>query len=399
MADNPSGMSSNNGPETDGAGAAAASGRVDLEQVRPILPALVDSLSDAVVVVDREHRVVAANRRYIEVFGSTNEVLGTVCREVLNCPERMPAHQTGRDETCAACEVFALKRPQRRVRSLPSHRGHTHRWEGTFSPVMDAGQEVAYVVEVWRDISEMSRLESQLSHSERLASLGLLAAGVAHEINNPVASMLAGVESLLRWLRRSGLDPETASEAREVLEVLESEARRCGETTEKLMLLAQPYQVAAGWCDLNRAVRDTETLLRYALRKQNVRIVDQLSPTLPRLWGRDSGLRGACMNLMMNAVQAMPAGGTLTVRTRRLNDRVALEIEDTGPGIPPELFDRIWDPFFTTKPVGQGTGLGLSITSGIVSRHGGTIRAENLAEGGARFTVELPIAGSGGEGE
>jgi two-component system, NtrC family, sensor kinase len=250
---------------------------------------------------------------------------------------------------------------------------------------------------VWRDITDRSQLESQLSHSERLASLGMLAAGVAHEINNPLASILAGAESLGRWLQRvEGLDPAERHEAIEVIQLLERETQRSRETTDKLLLLAQPYRQAPVWVDLNRAVRDTLALLGYQMRRQNVEAVEELDPGLPLLWARESGIRGVFMNLCMNAVQAMPAGGTLTVRTRSAGNRIRCDIEDTGTGIDPEHLARIWDPFFTTKPVGQGTGLGLSITQRIVHRHGGTIRVQSGPGQGARFSLELPTAGPGG---
>ena len=145
-------------------------------------------------------------------------------------------------------------------------------------------------------------------------------------------------------------------------------------------------------------MRDTLTLLRYAMKRQGVAVEESLDPELPAIWARESGMRSVCMNLMLNAVQAMASGGTLLVRTTAAGVHVIMEIADTGPGIAPKLIDRIWDPFFTTKPPGSGTGLGLSITQRVVTRHAGHITAENRPEGGARFTVQLPVMGPGGEG-
>ncbi|HEU5311672.1 MAG TPA: ATP-binding protein, partial [Candidatus Eisenbacteria bacterium] len=304
-------------------------------------------------------------------------------------------------ETCAACEVLQERVPTKRLRVAPDATGAQRRWEGTLSPILGADGEVSHVVEVWRDISERSRLESQLGHSERLASLGVLAAGVAHEINNPLAGVVMGIESLERWLApvSAGGDAR-AREALDVLAMLERESRRVREIVEKLMLLAQPYSVDAVWVDLNRAASDTADLLRYQAQTQTVRVSLELDPSLPLVWAKETSMRSVCMNLMMNAVQAMPAGGDLTVRTAQARpERVRLEILDTGKGIASEHIDRIWDPFFTTKPTGQGTGLGLSITNRIVHRHGGEIHAENRPSGGACFTVELPVQGPGGTGD
>lgn len=248
--------------------------------------------------------------------------------------------------------------------------------------------------EAWRDVSERMRLEGQLSHSERLASLGILAAGVAHEVNNPLASVLAAVEALRRRLVRSGIGVPPDVEA--LLDVLERETSRVRSISDKLMLLAQPYSETPVWLDLNRAVEDTAALLRYQTEKQRISLDLDMATSLVAIRARESGIRGVCMNLMMNAVQAMPEGGLLTVRTKNSSGGVALEVTDTGPGIPPEHMDRIWDPFFTTKPTGKGTGLGLSIVQRVIARHGGSIHAENRPGSGARFLVELPERGPGG---
>ncbi len=372
--------------------------RMDLAAIHQILPQLIDSLGDAVLVVDRSQRIVAANRRYVEVFGrGVERIAGSICIDAVRCPEAASGIEP---ERCGTCDVLKLKIPTHRLRVVPDGTGAQRRWEGTFSPVLGPSGDISHVVEVWRDVTERSRLESQLGHNERLASLGILAAGVSHEINNPLASIVAGIESLQRWLDqdegRAG-DPR-AGDALETLTLIEREARRVREITDKLMLLAQPYSVAPVKVDLNRAAADMLRLLQYQMQRQRVRAEEELEPDLPPIWAKETGIRSICMNLMMNAVQAMPTGGTLAVRTtRRGSGHVRLEVRDTGPGVAPELLARIWDPFFTTKPTGQGTGLGLSITQRIVARHGGRIHAENLPEGGARFIVELPIEGPGGE--
>jgi len=193
-----------------------------------------------------------------------------------------------------------------------------------------------------------------------------------------------------------GCQPD--AEILELLEVMERETRRCRDISDKLTLLAQPPTGPSAWVELNHSVSDTLTLLGFAMKRQGITVVESLDPNLPVIWARESGMRSVCMNLMLNAVQAMPGGGTLWVKTAAAGDRVSLEVADSGPGIALEHFDRIWDPFFTTKPPGSGTGLGLSITQRIVARHAGHITAENRAEGGARFVVEIPVMGPGGEG-
>ena len=360
------------------------------------LPRLIDAMSDAVVIVDRTGNVIAANRRFAEAFGLEGRPMdGAPCPRAGNC---MPVGSSVSGPPCLACDIAHQREPRRALQVVPDGSGQQRRWEGTLNPVLDDEGEVSMVVEVWRDVTDRTQLEAQLSHSERLAALGMLAAGVAHEINNPLASLLAGVESLQRWLARANLaanhEPE---EAAEVLEVLERETRRCRETTDKLLLLGQPLSTHPGWVDLNRAVNDTLALLRFAIRKQGITPTTELDVDLPLVWGREGALRGVLMNLCMNAVQAMAEGGQLTVRTSHSGERVRIVVEDDGPGISPDHQPRIWDPFFTTKPVGQGTGLGLSITQRIVVSHGGSVQVESQPGAGARFTVSLPLQGVGGQ--
>jgi PAS domain S-box-containing protein len=382
-------------PESSATVPGGAPARPDLEAVRDLLPGIVDALTDAVVIVDSERRVAASNRRYAEIFGTRRvDLIGSACTDERHRPEA----DTGSPARCAVCEVIARSAPARRLIAVHDDRGAVRRYETTFSPIPGAGTPVTHVIEVWRDITERSQLEVQLSHSERLASVGILAAGVAHEINNPLASMLAGTEGLARWIQRAQFDAASVEEAAEIVKLLEGEILRCRDTTQKLVLLGRSYETIPGWIDLNRAVRDTLALLSYEMRRHNIETAADLDPGLPAIWAREAAIRGMCMNLMINAVQAMgSAGGTLTARTRRNGDHVTLAIADTGPGIAPEHLERIWDPFFTTKPVGQGTGLGLSITSRIVARHGGRIGVDSSPGRGTRFDVELPVHGPGGE--
>jgi len=362
---------------------------------REILPAVIEALIVPAAIVDRDRRLVVENHRYREVFGDSRpDLAGTAC----TAERHADADQGGGHPRCRVCQVFETRAPLRQHVQLPDANGAMRRYDATFSPIPDARGEVEMVLELWRDITERSQLEVQLSHSERLASLGLLSAGVAHEINNPLASMLAGVETLQRWLARGPFQAADVAEAGEIVQMMEQQIERCREVTEKLKRLGRSYDLAPAWVDVNHAVRDTLALLGYELRRSEIESVVDLAADLPEIWAREAAVRGVCMNLMLNAVQAMSAGGRLTVTTRGDREKITLAISDTGPGIPPEHLNRIWDPFFTTKSVGQGTGLGLSITHRIVSHHGGQITVDSAPGKGARFEIELPIHGPGGEG-
>lgn len=240
-------------------------------------------------------------------------------------------------------------------------------------------------------------LVARMSHRERLASLGVLAAGVGHEINNPLASIMAGIRSLARLLDGGLASPADLDEAREICQLLEREVDRCKETTDKLRLLAQPYSSTPREMDFNLVVADTLSLLRFQMRHQGIELEEALDPDLPSMWARDSGMRSVCMNVVLNAVQAMPDGGRLRVSTAERDGGLEFTVQDSGPGISEDVLERIWDPFFTTKPPGQGTGLGLPVTAAIVRRHAGSIRVDHPVEGGARFTIRLPFRQSEGD--
>jgi hypothetical protein len=366
--------------------------RDDVVLLRSVLPRLIEAMSDAVIVLDRRGLVVAANRRFSEAFGASGiAVAGRPCPRAGDCLRDGSAEE----KPCVGCEIARTRTSHRALQYLRDASGQQRCWEATINPVFDETGEVSMVAEVWRDITDRSKLEAQLSHSERLASLGLLAAGVAHEINNPLAAVLAGVESLERLVDRAALPADEAAEAAEVLQLLKQETRRCSETTAKLLLLGQQHSSHPVMMDFNRAALDTLSLLSFATRKQQISVHTELAESLPRVRGREGALRGALMNLCLNAVQAMPEGGNLTVRTRLAGSHVECDVEDDGPGILPEHLNRIWDPFFTTKPVGQGTGLGLSITQRIVTTHGGDIRVASTPGHGARFTLTLPTDARG----
>jgi len=362
---------------------------------RDLLEVAFDLAPAGMLVVDAAGAILLVNREIERMFGYTrDELIGRPVDLLVPAGMRAP-HAEDRQRYQSA----PSSRPMGAGRDLFGLRrdGSEIPVEIGLNPIQaDRGPLVLGTVVDISARRERKALEAQLSHSERLASIGMLAAGVGHEINNPLASLMAIVESLGRLLQRGLNSDADRAEALETVQLAEREVTRCRETTDKLVLLAQPYSVAPNWMDLNRAVVDTASLLRHQMNKQGIEWRSELETTLPPLWARESGVRGVCLNLMMNAVQAMPEGGTLRVVTRRSGAFAEMWVEDTGPGIPPEHLDRIWEPFFTTKPAGQGTGLGLFVTQSIVVRNGGTIRAENLPGGGARIVFCLPFEGPKG---
>jgi two-component system NtrC family sensor kinase len=237
---------------------------------------------------------------------------------------------------------------------------------------------------------EKEIMNEQMLEAGRLASVGELAAGVAHEINNPVAIMTeeAGwIEDLLEdenpW--------ESEAEIRRALAQIKTQGGRCREITHKLLSFARKIDPTAMPLDLNQAVEEIAELSEQRARYASVRIVADLASDLPEVRVSASELQQVLLNLINNAIDAMDSqGGRLTLRTRKLGKDVQLEVADTGRGIPPANLQRIFDPFFTTKPVGKGTGLGLSICYGAVKKMGGDISVSSKVGEGAVFRVRLP---------
>jgi PAS domain S-box-containing protein len=249
-----------------------------------------------------------------------------------------------------------------------------------------------------RDVSERKKLDDetrdiyhQLLQAEKMAALGQTISGVAHELNNPLATIISWSE---RLSQRSELDEPV----RRGLETILSESERAARIVRNLLTFARKRQTTRAMVDVNQVVRETLALRAYEQRISNIDIIDALAAGLPQVFADGHQVQQVLLNLVINAEQAMLAAkgrGTIVVRTWHDADQesVILEINDDGPGIPDELQPKIFDPFFTTKEVGKGTGLGLTVAYAIVQEHGGRIRLESYPGVGASFYVELPVTG------
>ncbi len=238
---------------------------------------------------------------------------------------------------------------------------------------------------IFDDITERAELERKLVEADKLSSIGLLAAGVAHEVNTPLAVISTYAQMLARQL--SGDEQKSR-----LLEKIAQQTFRASEIVNSLLNFSRTAPTEFTEVDLNVVVRETLSLIEHQLTKQNIRIELQLEEPLPRIRGNASKLQQVFLNLFLNARDAMEAGGVLRVRTWSTEESVIAQVADTGKGIPPEILSRIYDPFFTTKGPRKGTGLGLSVTYGIVREHGGTIEVESLPGAGTCFHLDFPKA-------
>ena len=261
----------------------------------------------------------------------------------------------------------------------------------TAAPLGAAGEKATHLVLLVDDITLAKRLEQRMLLTERLTTAGRLAAGVAHELNNPLATIAGCAESLQARTRDGEFSSfPDADDLRHYLALIEEEAYRCKEITSSLLQFVRDPGVRRTPTDLNGLVQKAVELLSHQSRFSGRRFVEELDPELPLVTLNEGQMRQVFLGLASNALEAMEAVGTLTVRSRQRRGEIEVEFEDEGQGISDELLGRIFDPFFTTKPPGQGTGLGLAIAQGIVADHGGRIEVTSRLGKGSLFRVVLP---------
>ncbi|MDZ7373718.1 MAG: ATP-binding protein [candidate division KSB1 bacterium] len=239
---------------------------------------------------------------------------------------------------------------------------------------------------------ELERAQAQMIQAERMASLGKMAASVAHELNNPMSGILGLAKYVRRRLDRLDVEPELKAEMSRDLEVIENEAKRCGNIVKNLLLFAREGREGFSPVDLNDVLSRALVLVSHHLELSGVRLESELAPGGCHVVGNADELKQAFLALLINAVEAMPDGGTLRVRTEATegDGKVRVEITDTGVGIPDDVLPHIFEPFFTTKRGGEALGLGLAVVYGIVQKHQGRIDVKTKVGEGTTFTIELP---------
>ncbi|HYU28132.1 MAG TPA: ATP-binding protein [Gemmatimonadales bacterium] len=351
----------------------------ELESQHNFAARIIDSLPVGLYVIDRDYRIRAWNRkREAGTQGvSREDALG---REVFEVLDRQPRELLKQEFD----RVFDTGEIQQ-VEMDSQATGDTRHYRITKIPMRLDDEDISHVITIGEDVTAWRQAQQRLSQSEKLAAIGQLAAGVMHEINNPLATILACSEALaLRF-----------GEQDEYLKIIDTEVQRCRRIVDGLLDFSRPKQSGhKASTDIVAVIEQTLFLLKHHDRFKWLTIERQFSTGLPPFPADAERLVQCFMALMLNAMDAMNARGVLTVRTQRnpqRHDEILVEFIDTGTGIPQEDLPKIFEPFFTTKPQGRGTGLGLSVAYGIVEEHRGRIEVESQMGVGTNFKVFLPV--------
>jgi len=351
--------------------------------------AIIDTLPLSLYAIDRDYRIVAWNRnRELGELGlPRGAVLGKDIFEVLTKQSRqLLEREFG--------QVFATGEIHRVEQETLTASGETNYWLISKIPMRaDENDQVTHVITVGENITTRVKAHRAVARAEKLAAVGRLAAGVVHEINNPLATIAACAESLEKRIEEGAFNNSPdVEDLHEYLGLIRDEAFRCKSITNGLLDFSRLRAGQRVPVDMTEVIKATGRLVTLQERGDNIQIVIEAAADLPRVSGDAGQLQQAVIALATNAIDAMPEGGTLTLTAICSNSRVLIKVRDTGIGIPPENMNKIFDPFFTTKDVGRGTGLGLAVCYGILSDHGGRLDVRSSLGIGTTFTITLPVA-------
>jgi len=358
------------------------------EDQRRFIEKVMDSLPVGLYVIDRDYRVQAWNRkRETGMQGvSREEALGRTVFEILH---RQPAETLRREFD----EVFRTGRIQTlHMESAASGDTRTFRISKIPMRLTDGG--ITHVIAIGEDVTEWREAQERFAHAEKLAAIGQLAAGIMHEINNPLATIAACAESLslrLEDQRREGADPPRDGD--EFLKIIDNEVHRCKRIVDGLLDFSRPKSVTKASTSINDVIEHTLFLVKHHARFKKLRVETTLAENLQRVTANREQLVQVFMALLINAVDAMEEQGIITLRTRRgrgAHEAVVAEVVDQGVGIARSETSKIFEPFYTTKAPGRGTGLGLSICYGIIADHNGRIEVDSTPGAGSTFRILLP---------
>ncbi len=346
---------------------------LEIARLKDFSENIVESLNVGVLAVDLDGIVESWNTRMEQLFGVTRqEAVGRQLTSLL--PEDLAREIAARGDQEQITGIYKQRL---------QHQGKSLTLNVSITPLVSKSSERIGRLLLFDDVTQRERMEEQMSQTEKLTSLGLLAAGVAHEVNTPLAVISNYIQMLAKQMPEG--DPRHS-----IIEKIVKQTFRASEIVNNLLNFSRTGLAEAADVDVNRVVEETLSLMAHPLKISHIQVVKQLGEPLPPVRGSANKLQQVFLNLFLNARDAMPGGGMLEVRTAAHNGTVEIEVADTGAGIAREHINRIFDPFFTTKPNGRGTGLGLSVSYGIIKEHAGKIDVRSAPGKGTSFHLELP---------
>ena len=352
-----------------------------VEAAKKIWEQTFDAIPDGIIVHDHQMQIVRCNAHAADMMEMRpTEAIGMTCSNAFArlFGERAAAYHMG--ESRGTASSFELQAEDGR------------RYLVAVAPLDEVGDQPGSVI-TWSDVTELSDMQEQLARSRRLATVGQLAAGVAHEINNPLATITTCAEAARRNMRKTGAALASSNESRDpsfYLEEIVRQALRCKEITRGLLDLSRQRRPVYVACDINEMTAQCARLVEDRIRPEAIRITVNLDREIGEIATDVGMVRQVLDNLVSNALDAVAEGGEVTISTHRVAERVAIEVVDTGQGIAPEMLVRIFDPFFTTKDQGKGSGLGLAISYTLAEALGGALTVESKQGTGSRFRLWLP---------
>jgi two-component system, NtrC family, sensor kinase len=357
------------------------------EAQRRFIEAIIDSLPVSLYAVDRDYRVVAWNRnRELGELGiPRGSVLG---RNVFKVLTRQPRDVLEQEFS----RVFETGEIERIEQETASGKGEIRHWLISKIPMWaDSSGEVSHVITVGEEVTDRVEASRAVARAEKLAAVGRLAAGVVHEINNPLATISACAESLEARVNEGAFDNSPVVEdLREYLGLIRSEAFRCKSITNGLLDFSRTRAADHVIIELGDVIASVIRLLSHQKRRSAVEFRVEVAEDLAQVSGDPGQLQQALIALATNALDALVISGVLTIDARNAGDKVVVQVTDNGVGIPPENLTKIFEPFFTTKEIGKGTGLGLAVCYGILTEHGGSLDVQSTVGVGTTFTITLP---------
>jgi len=360
------------------------SSNLELEKKRKEIQALLDGITDLMVVLSENLRIQRVNHVFTEWYPGIDPI-GRHCYTIFR----------GQESRCVDCPALRSLDRDEIVKDLCIYKvgDDFKHFEIIASPLRTSPTGERQILLFKRDVTREKEFQAQFYQAEKMATVGALAAGVAHEINNPLTAILGFAQGLKRRNARleGKIDQELQEDFKEYTETIIKECLRCRDIVRTLLTFSRPTVSSLGQVDLNQCVTDTLFVLKHHFKEQrNLTVTTLLSENLPQIIGDESQLKQVIINLLTNALDATSDGGTILIKTLAENGKATLVIEDTGCGIPLELQDKLFEPFFTTKPVGKGIGIGLSTCYTIVKNHHGDITVTSAVGKGSAFRVTFP---------